>query len=147
MHSHSSSENVGQHIATKMAEFDEMIAESIMQSIGSSSSSTQLPIVAETPCTPPRNQESLLTSMDSDKNKGTHVNEEEKEDSIDLLLQRQFANVVPSPVKITKTDNPLVCALKFFVLGSNPRIALAISIQNLPSVETQQGMQGNKDNV
>ena len=137
--------NIGNHRSSMMAEFDCLVADAILESNGLISASLNFPVVAETPCTPPRDTAVLSSSNDGTNNKDTSVDEEVVVDEVDFLLEQQMLTVTPSPVKITKADNPLVCLLKFFVLGSTPRIALAVSIQNLPSLETQQCMQGNNE--
>jgi hypothetical protein len=123
----------------------------MFECIGSSSSSSQVPIPAEVPfiasapevpCTPPRTDPLVSGETIDVIAIGTELVEESKDDNEDVAFGAQMAAVIPSPIKITKADNPLVCALKFFVLASTPRIAIAMSIQNLPSAETQQGMQG-----
>ena len=136
MQSQSSEGNIERSIASKVSEFDAILAEAMMQTVQSVSSSAYIAVSADIPSTPPRQEDCVTTAIDDNK-------EQEEMDNFDLILEQQFQVVIPSPVKITKVENPLVCALKFFVLGSTPRIALAISIQNLPSGETQLGMQGD----
>jgi len=142
MQSQTRNENIGK-FTSEIVDFDAVIAEQLTQLVGSVSTSAQHPISAKIPSTPPRTEHPIATETDDVNPTETRPNEEQVGVNFDQLLEQQLSNVVPSPVKITKADNPLVCALKVFVLGSTPRIALAVSIQNLPSIETQQGMQGD----